>query len=120
MELTAADLAGRQVADWVVGSSLQKRRVEDDLALDLGLDPGEVVIDFPANTAMFQLNVLVERRDGQVQRLGPEGLPGLLDLPRLAENLYTTARVLRVFTFERRSVIAEKILAQVTRPNGTV
>ena len=120
LELTAADLAGRQVADWVVGSSLQKRRVEDDLALDLGLDPGEVVIDFPANTAMFQLNVLVERRDGQVQRLGPEGLPGLLDLPRLAENLYTTARVLRVFTFERRSVMAEKVLARITQANGTV
>ena len=69
---------------------------------------------------MFQLNVLVERRDGQIQRLGVEGLPGLLDLPRLADNLYTTARVLRVFTFEQRSILADDIIARITRPTGTV
>ena len=87
--------------------------IEDDLALDLGLEPGEVVIDFPAKRAMFQLNVLVERRGGQIQRLGQGGLPGLLDLPRLADNLYTTARVLRVFTFERRSIAAEDVLTKI-------
>ena len=84
------------------------------------MEPGEVVIDFPAKKAMFQLNVLVERRDGQIQRLGLGGLPGLLDLPRLADNLYTTARVLRVFTFEQRSIKADDIIARITRPTGTV
>ena len=120
LELTAADLTGRQVEDWVVSGSPRKRAIEDDLALDLDLEPGEVVIDFPAKKAMFQLNVLVERRDGQIQRLGVEGLPGLLDLPRLADNLYTTARVLRVFTFEQRSIKADDIIARITRPTGTV
>ena len=119
LELTAADLAGRQVEDWVVSGSPRKRAIEDDLALDLDLEPGEVVIDFPAKKAMFQLHVLVERSDGQIQRLGLGGLPGLLDLPRLADNLYTTARVLRVFTFEQRAVMADDILARITRPNGT-
>jgi hypothetical protein len=120
LELTAADLTGRQVEDWVVSGSPRKRAIEDDLALDLDLEPGEVVIDFPAKKAMFQLNVLVERRDGQIQRLGLGGLPGLLDLPRLADNLYTTARVLRVFTFEQRSINADDIIARITRPTGTV
>ena len=120
LELTAADLTGRQVEDWVVSGSPRKRAIEDDLALDLDLEPGEVVIDFPAKKAMFQLNVLVERRDGQIQRLGLGGLPGLLDLPRLADNLYTTARVLRVFTFEQRSIKADDIIARITRPTGTV
>ena len=120
LELTAADLTGRQVEDWVVSGSPRKRAIEDDLALDLDLEPGEVVIDFPAKKAMFQLNVLVERRDGQIQRLGLGGLPGLLDLPRLADNLYTTARVLRVFTFEQRSINADDIIARITRPTATV
>ena len=120
LELTAADLAGRQVEGWAVGDSPWKRAVEDDLALELGLEPGEVVIDFPAKPAMFQLDLLVERRGGRVQRLDMEGLEGLLDLPRVAHELYATTRVLRVFTFERREVSAEGVLERVTRPDQAV
>jgi HD superfamily phosphohydrolase len=119
LELTAADLAGRQVEDWAVGDSPWKRAVEDDLAAELGLHPGEVVIDFPAKPQMFQLDLLVERRGGLVQRLDMEGLEGLLDLPRVAQELYSTARVLRVFTFERREVSADAVLERITRPAGT-
>ncbi len=119
LELTAADLAGRQVEDWAVGDSPWKRVVEDDLAAELGLESGEVVIDFPAKPEMFQLDVLVERRGGEISRLGLAGLPGLLDLPRLAQQLYATARVLRVFTFERREVPAEQVLEQITHPVGS-
>ncbi len=118
LELTAADLEGRQVEDWAVGDSPWKRAVEDDLAAELGLQPGEVVIDFPAKPEMFQLDVLVERRSGRVARMGAGGLPGLLDLPAVAKQLYSTARVLRVFTFERREVRAEEILERITRPVG--
>ena len=120
LELTAADLAGRQVEDWAVGDSPWKRVVEDDLAAELGLESGEVVIDFPAKPEMFQLDVLVERRGGEISRLGLAGLPGLLDLPRLAQQLYATARVLRVFTFERREIPAEQVLERITRPVGSV
>jgi HD superfamily phosphohydrolase len=116
LELTAADLSGRQVEDWAVGDSPWKRALEDDLASELGLEPGEVVIDFPAKPHMFQLDLLVERRGGVVQRLDMEGLEGLLDLPRVAQELYSTARVLRVFTFERREVAAESVLERITRP----
>jgi HD superfamily phosphohydrolase len=116
LELTAADLAGRQVEDWAVGDSPWKRAVEDDLAAELALEPGEVVIDFPAKPQMFQLDLLVERRGGLVQRLDVEGLEGLLDLPRVAQELYSTARVLRVFTFERREVSADAVLDRITRP----
>jgi HD superfamily phosphohydrolase len=120
LELTAADLAGRQVEDWAVGDSPWKRAVEDDLAVTLGLEPGEVVIDFPAKPQMFQLDVLVERRGGHVQRLDMEGLEGLLDLPRVAQELYQSARVLRVFTFERRQVSADTVLDRITRPAQSV
>ncbi len=116
VELTAADLQGRRVEDWAVGDSPWKRAVEDELALELGLQSGEVVIDFPQKRAMFQLDLLIERRDGGVERLGPAGLPGLLDLPRVAEDLYQAARVLRVFTFERRELATERVLEKITQP----
>jgi len=119
LELTAADLSGRQVEDWAVGDSPWKRAVEDDLAADLGLEPGEVVIDFPVKQAMFQLDILVERRSGEVQRLDLEDRRGLLDLPKVAQGLYKSARVLRVFTFERREVSAEYVLERITRPVGS-
>jgi len=118
IELTAADLSGRQVEGWAVGDSPWKRAVEDDLAAELGLEPGEVMIDFPVKPAMFQLDVLVERRDGAIQRFDMEGAEGILDLPKVARELYTTARVLRVFTFERREISAEQVLDRITRPAG--
>ena len=118
LELTASDLQGRRVEDWAVGDSPWKRAVEDELAAELGLEPGEVMIDFPAKRAMFQLDLLVLRRDGSAVRLGPEGLPGLLDLPRVAQALYPSARALRVFTFERRRLEAEDVLSRITQPAG--
>ncbi len=116
LELTAADLRGRRVEDWAVGDSPWKRAVEDELASELGLEPGEVMIDFPAKRAMFQLDLLVERRDGAVERMGPGGVPGLLDLPRVAGELYHTSRALRVFTFERRRLEPDQLLERITRP----
>ncbi len=116
MELTAADLQGRRVEDWAVGDSPWKRAVEDELAAELGLESGEVIIDFPVKRAMFQLDVLVERRGGAIARLGPEGLPGIVDLPRVAAGLYSAARVLRIFTMERREIAPEGVLDRITRP----
>ena len=116
LEVTAAELGDRVVEDWVLCETPLKRGVEDSLAQDVGLEPGEVVIDFPAKKTMFQLNLLIKRREGQVERLGPGGLPGLMDLPRVAEELYTSTRVLRVFTFERRTLDRDKVLEQITRP----
>jgi HD superfamily phosphohydrolase len=115
LELTAADLEGRRVEGWAVGESPWKRAVEDELAEAMALGPGEVMIDFPVKRAMFQLDILMRRRDGKVDRLGPEGLRGVLDLPRLAEELYRTARVLRVFTLERREIDADLVLEKITQ-----
>jgi len=119
VELTAPDLAGRVVEDWAVTETHFKRGVEDALAEDLGLQSGEVFIDFPAKREMFQLDLLLRRRDGRVERLGSGGLPGLIDLPRLAQELYRTARVLRVFTFERRTIDPELVLDRVTRAESS-
>jgi HD superfamily phosphohydrolase len=118
LEVTAAELGDRVVEDWALSETSLKRGVEDSLANEVGLEPGEVFIDFPAKRAMFQLHLLVERRTGQVERLGSGGLTGLIDLPRLAEGLYATTRVLRVFTFERRTLDRDSVLERITGPAG--
>jgi HD superfamily phosphohydrolase len=110
LELTAADLTEIPLPGWIAVDSPQRRQLEDRLAEDLGLEPGEVVVDYPAKEAMFQLNLLLEKRNGEVARVGPEGLPGIIDLPRVAEELYRTARVLRVFTFLRKTVERHEFL----------
>jgi len=113
VELTAADLEGVSLPGWVRGDSPRKRRTEDAIALDLGLEPGEAVIDFPDRGPMFRLDLLVERRSGEVLRLGRAGLPGVIDLPRVADELYRSARVLRLFTFESRTVSAEYLVERL-------
>ena len=109
-ELTAADLTGRTLPPWIEGPGAERRRLEDQLARALALQPGEVVIDFPCKPAMFQLDLLVRRRNGRVERLGKTGIPGVIDLPRVARELYRTSRVLRVFTFEKRSLSAHEVI----------
>ena len=47
------------------------------------------------------LDVLVSQKDGTVRRLTQAGMPGAIDLPRLAGELYASARCLRVFTASR-------------------
>jgi hypothetical protein len=111
LELTAADLAQIPIPSWLGTDSPRLRQLEDRLADGLDLEPGEVVVDYPVKAAMFHLDLLLEKRSGEVARVGPEGLPGVIDLPRVAEELYRTARVLRVFTFQRRTVTPESFLA---------
>jgi hypothetical protein len=76
------------------------------------------MVDFPTKAAMFHLNLLLERRNGEIVRVGPEGLPGVIDLPRVAEELYGTARVLRVFTFLRRSLTRREFLDSLLPEGG--
>ena len=113
LELTAADLSGVELAGWVVADSSQKRALEDELALELELEPGELVIDFPVKPTMFGLDALIQRRNGSVQRLGDGGLRGVIDLPRVSAELYRAAQVLRVFVFERRELAADRVLQAI-------
>ena len=117
VEVPAWRLEGVSLPSWVGGDSLEKRRWEDEVARELGLAPGEAILDFPVKDAMFQLDVLVDT-GGTVVRLGREGISGLVDLPRLAEELYRTARVLRLFTFDRREVASEWLLQRLEAAPG--
>lgn len=113
-EVVAAELVRDAVGEWVVQDSPLKRRVEDRLAEELGLERGLVFLDYPAKPAMFQLDLVVELGDGERVRLGPAGRSGLIGLPGIADELYHTARVLRLFTLgERRRVDGAALTALV-------
>ena len=112
-ELKAAELEdGGAPGHWLSQDSPLRRRAEDRLAQELGLAPGEVFLDFPEKPAMFALDLLVVRRDGGILRLGSAGRSGLIGLPRISDELYRTARVLRLFSWsERRRVEPDALRA---------
>jgi uncharacterized protein len=84
--------------------------LEAHVARELGLDPSEVFVDYPEKPRMMGLDLLLLQRDGAVVRLPQSGHAGLIDLPRVADQLYHSARVFRVFTMERRELAAEPLL----------
>ena len=50
-----------------------------------------------------------------MQRLGPAGPEGLIGLPRVADELYRTARVLRLFTLQERRTVEPRVLEGLAR-----
>jgi HD superfamily phosphohydrolase len=112
-EIVAAEIADENSARWLETDSPVKRRVEDRLAQELDLPAGAVYLDFPEKSAMFGLDILLRTRDGEVVRLGPAGRAGLIGLPAVADELYRSARVLRLFTRGGRRDVSSAALAEV-------
>jgi HD superfamily phosphohydrolase len=99
-EAPAAELPMEEL-EWISEDRARVRSAERALAKRLGLAEGDVLLDFPVKTQMLGLDLPVLSRDGTVRQLTQEGMPGSIDLPRLAEQLYRSARWLRVFTRNR-------------------
>jgi len=115
----ALDLPASEVpasADWVSDDPALLEQVEDRLAAELGLAPGEVLLDFPARPNMLSVDLPLRLRDGRVERLTEAGRAGQLGLPRIADELYRTARRLRVFTARPVSRDLGAVVALVGRP----
>ena len=70
---------------------------------------------------MLELDILMQGRDGTVERLTPAGRAGLIDLPRLGRDLYHAARVLRVFTWPRMELQdLDRVLELLTAPEEEI
>ncbi len=110
---SAADL-GDDVGAWIAGDRALVVRVEDRLAAELGLARGEVLLDYPAKTQMLGVDLPLVRRDGTVERLTGSGLAGALDLPTLSDQLYRSARSLRVYAARRVDASIDRLRAVVT------
>ena len=93
-----ASVLDEEFGEWIGNDRARTRAAEDTLASALGLRSGELILDYPEKTQMLGLDIPVLRRDGTVERLTDRGISGAINLPRLSEELYRSARWLRVFT----------------------
>jgi HD superfamily phosphohydrolase len=107
-EWPAAELDEDKV-EWIANSRKRVAATENALAKDVGLAPGELLLDYPAKTQMLGLDIPVLRRSGKVERLTGEGWIGTINLPSLSEELYKSARWLRVFTARRTKLDPRRI-----------
>ena len=113
-EWPAAELDVDRV-EWVATDRKRVADVEDQLAAEFGLARGELLVDYPLKTQMLGLDIPVLRRNGKVERLTGEGWIGTINLPSLSEELYRSARWLRVFTARRTTLEPRRILEVLER-----
>lgn len=112
----ALDLPASEVPraeDWPDADPGLLERVEDALAEGVGLAPGELLLDFPGRRDMLAVDLPLRLRDGRIERLTAEGRPGQLGLPRVADELYRSARRLRVFAARPVPMDAARIVELV-------
>ena len=108
VEWPAAELDADKV-EWIAGDRKRVAETENALAKELGIAPGELLLDYPAKTQMLGLDIPVLRRSGRVERLTGEGWIGTINLPSLSEELYKSARWLRVFTAKRMKLDPKQV-----------
>ena len=95
-------------------------QVEDVLAQAVGLAPGHLLHDLPAQSTMLDRYLPLQTRSGTVERLTAAGRRGHLGLTRIAEPLYQSARRLRVFVAESPASPLPDLMALVTLPEAEV
>jgi HD superfamily phosphohydrolase len=96
--------------EWIADDPSLTRQVEDTLALEIGMQPGDLLLDYPTKTQMLGLDIPVRRRGGTIRRLTAEGWEGAVNLPKLSEELYRSARWLRVFTRTRTQLDRTRVM----------
>ncbi len=119
LDLSASDVPAA-VQDWVVDDPELMERVEDALAGQVGLEPGELLLDFPARSSMLGVDLPLRTRSGTIERLTDAGRAGQLGLPRVADELYRTARRLRVFVASTTRRPLDGLLELLTWPAAEV
>jgi HD superfamily phosphohydrolase len=110
LEVPAYEL-GQHDLEWLSDDRARTRRAEDALAKQMGLKSGELLLDYPRKERMLGLDLPLLDKNGSVRRLTDAGIAGTLNLPILGEQLYQSARWLRVFTVERKEVRLETVLS---------
>jgi HD superfamily phosphohydrolase len=106
--------------EWIADDHALTATVEDALAIEVGLQPGELLLDYPAKTQMLGLDLLVQRPYGEVRRLTAAGWEGAINLPKLSEEFYRSARWLRVYTSPRVAIDPRKIVGLAHLPASAV
>ena len=110
IEIPAAELPA-DAGEWIADDWRRTIKAEDALAKELGLASGELLLDYPAKTEMLGLDLPVLRRGGHVEQLTRQTSDGSINLPKLSEDLYRSARWLRAFTARRVDITPQRLLA---------
>jgi hypothetical protein len=118
-ECPSAELP-EEAGEWIASDRHLVAAAEDQIASELGLAPGEVLLDYPTKTQMLDLDLPVVRRNGEVRRLTGEGLEGAINLPMLSNELYRSARWLRVFVAKPVSIDRKAVVRLATMPEAIV
>ncbi|HEY6088549.1 MAG TPA: HD domain-containing protein [Gemmatimonadaceae bacterium] len=113
-EWPAAELDAEKF-EWIATDRKKVAETENELAMEFGLGAGELLLDYPAKTQMLGLDIPVLRRGGKVERLTGEGWIGTINLPSLSEELYKSARWLRVFSARRTNLDPRQIRKALER-----
>jgi len=119
LDLPASDVPP-DLQPWVVQDPDLLELVEDAIAQRVGLPSGGVLLDFPARSSMLGVNLPLRTRRGTIERLTDAGRAGHLGLPRVADELYRSARRLRIFVSSPPSTSLEPILPLLTYPADEV
>jgi uncharacterized protein len=119
MDLPASDVPA-DVQPWVWEDPELVERVEDALATASGLGAGQLLLDFPERSSMLGVDLPLRTRSGAIERLTDEGRAGQLGLPRVAAELYQSARRLRVFTDGRATGELEGLMQVIVLPKEEI
>jgi hypothetical protein len=118
------DVAGEDVpagaGDWGAEHPDLVERVEDELARELALEPGELLLDFPTKAKMLDVDMALLKKDGAVLSLGTSPGAEQVGIQRVADELHARARRLRVFAAEPRPLAPAAIIALVERKKNEV
>jgi uncharacterized protein len=119
LDLPASDVpAGLQ--PWVAEDPDLLELVEDAVAMQVGLPPGGLLLDFPARSSMLGVDLPLRTRAGTIERLTDAGRAGQLGLPRVADELYRSARRLRIFVASTPGRPLGRVLDLLTLPTDEV
>jgi hypothetical protein len=119
LDLPASDVPAG-VQPWVAGDPALLERVEDAVAARVGLGHGELLLDFPERSSMLGVDLPLRTRSGAIERLTDAGRAGQLGLPRVADELYLSARRLRVFVARAPERSLDGLLDLLTWPADEV
>jgi HD superfamily phosphohydrolase len=110
LEIPSAEIQDYE-AEWIADDWRRTVATENAVAKKLGLEPGELLLDFPAKTEMLGLKLQVVRRDGTVDQLTQRSSAGGINLQKLSDDLYQSARWLRVFTAKPVELTPKKLIS---------
>ncbi len=112
LDIPAAHIAPGS-GDWISEHFHLVGPVEDRLAREAGMLPGELLVDFPKKPEMLSVELPICTRSGTVEQVSKQNGIDWLGIQRVGDELHTSARRLRVFAARPVTLNQQKVLSLV-------